>query len=344
MSFTRKRRSRRTATQDLRARKRHQRRRSQLERLEDRVTPAAWMNLTFDGFEDVFGSTQMDTDNDGIADTARSEVAKNVVRAAARHLETFIYDLNQSFGNKFDLTVRMDSSANAFGGTGGIDDFRIDPFTESPTGGTIKIGPGLDGDGDGRGDGVGYYLDPNPDDWAEFPNPVTPFVGNADTTHWSFHTHDFDNDGKDDIDEQSLADFYSLVLHEMVHALGFGSQAHATITDTNDADMSGPASGRGRLWVWNSSTVPHGLLTGTNGDEARDAPVHVANVSNIPQGFGDKVYSGLVDLMNPYYASNQRRLLSQLDLGVLTARMSTAFTTPRGVARSTACSTSTPGR
>jgi len=67
----------------------------------------------------------------------------------------------------------------------------------------VFLGRGNDTDMDGLGDGAGWYLDPQPDDWAEFPTVVNGFIGDADGASPA----------------NGLRDFYSLAAHEIGHAV-----------------------------------------------------------------------------------------------------------------------------
>src|SRR5262245_60953306 len=70
---------------------------------------------------------------------------------------------------------------------------------------SITIGSGNDTNGDGMGDGAGWYLDPNPNDNAEFAGSIfNAFVGQATPGGPA----------------SGLTDLYSIVTIEMNHALG----------------------------------------------------------------------------------------------------------------------------
>ena len=112
----------------------------------------------------------------------------------------------------------------------------------------------------------GYFLDPTPDDYAEFVGPIrNAFAADALSASPAFNR----------------PDFYSLVAHEIAHTLGmsnvakFNNQADPTTT----SDPQG--NGSGFFWAFDGAQVRH-LMTSFNGTVGggsdAGAPIHTASV------------------------------------------------------------------
>src|SRR5262245_48781835 len=183
------------------------------EPLENREVPATinWVNmgLANDGFAAVFG--------------AKAGQARAVVNAAIDSWERVISDFNNG-ANKIDLTIRMATEADAdtygFGGgditstAGQCPPGGIAVDDGKPVSALILLGRGNDGHGSG------YFIDPTPTDHSEFQGTMT----NAFVAH------------SDDPALAGKADFYSLALAELTHAIGITSKSGSTYKDLIDAD------------------------------------------------------------------------------------------------------------
>jgi hypothetical protein len=320
--------------------------RPRLEVLEDRVVPSTirWVNRgNGDGFTGLFGTALIDTNNNGTPDTPRDTVARRVVDAAIDAWERVIEDFNYSEGNYiYKLTVNISQNGSGFRASAGPT--ATDSVTGAPTAGSMTISRGLDGpdsnadwvdtDGDGtpdpRGDGIGWFLDPTPNDNSEFQGTiVNAYTGNAQNGSPARSTVDLNGDGTVD----PLFDLFTPVAHELGHALGFLDSPQVTAlsrraaqVDTVDgrtgADTDGDGVGNGPfagLWVFNGPSIQH-VLTGFNGGVLprpgatdRGAPVHSApagaNAYYLDSADNIVTYNGATDLMTPRFASHQRKLV-----------------------------------
>jgi hypothetical protein len=258
------------------------------EALEERrlLSTITWVNRGdgTDSFDTVFG--------------ANDDLARGVVDAALDAWERVIVDFNQDIDpgpgvinpNTLAITLSMNPGNTGFGGGAGAPasyDVNGHPLSRA-----INISSGQDTTGDGNGDGVGWYLDPNPNDHSEFAGPIfNAFVGQATPTGAAFN----------------LNDLYSLVTIEMNHALGVtnfadsGSPAwtgNPFLTNTGVADS---VDNPGTLFTFSGG--PSGvtaLLTSNNGGPGgtdTGNPLHVAlppqTNAGIPAGF-----SGALDVGN----------------------------------------------
>lgn len=263
-----------------------------LERLEDRnlLSTIVWVNRGdgMDQFDSTFG--------------ANDDLARSVVDAALDAWERLITDFQQAElvllpfphfenPNTIDITLSMNASGTGFGGGAGAP-AEYDSIGH-PLARAISIGRGNDTTGDGVGDGAGWYLDPTPNDYAEFAGPISnAFVGQATPGGAA----------------SGLVDLYSLVTIEMNHALGLtnfqdsGSPRWRTnnpyISNTGVADSIDTP---GTLWTFSGG--PSGvtaLLTSNNGGPGGSdtgLPLHVAlppqGNAGIPAGF-----TGALDVGN----------------------------------------------
>jgi hypothetical protein len=254
-----------------------------------------WTNraLASDNFTDTFG--------------ANAGAARAVVDAVIQQYERIISSMNWTGGaTQYSVNISMRSQAAPdFGGQCPPNQVVLDA-SGAPTGATIFLGRGNDIDSDGLGDGNGWYLDPTPNDWAEFPNVVNAFVGTAD--------------GGSPIANQR--DFYSLIAHEMGHAMGMTSQTGsnwrtflgAFSVDSGVAD----AGGAGNLWAYSSAAVGRVVLTDSDLNGQGVIGVHSA-VPGQSFNFNGQVYTSAADVMNnTFQGINGRRLLiSNLLIGTI---------------------------
>jgi hypothetical protein len=264
--------------------------------------------------------------SDGFASAfaANAPAARAVVDAAitswARLISNFNFDAGSTF--VYEMTISMATTGTSNGARAGPTAFttRGIPFRGDMTIGRGDDGPDVDVDVDGDGnpdkvgDGVGYFLDPTPFDSSEF----TYFNNNAFAAY-AFTGPAF---GQDDL--------YEIVLHEMGHAVGLlpSTQMKALSTntfnpDTIDSAKASPpvAPAIGNYWRFDGGEIKP-LLTSYDSGGGVISPFD----ANGPQHFapagasvtiGGTTYRGADDLMTPYYASSQRRLISENDIGML---------------------------
>jgi hypothetical protein len=242
---------------------------------------------------------------------ANNAMAMAVVDAVLDQYERVIEDFNYSGGTtQYNINISMrDQPTNPWGGQTDPDDVTVNG-SGAPSGANTFIGAGTDNTGDGVGDGVGYWLDPTPNDWSEFTTVVNAFVGNATAASPAF----------------GLRDFYSIVAHEVGHAIGMTSAdgsdwetfIGALSTDTGNPD----SSGGGNLWAIWPAAVGRAVITDTDLGSASGLPVHTA-VGGQTFMFNGQQYTSAVDVMNNTFGGNsgtgRRRLISNLQMGLIDA-------------------------
>jgi hypothetical protein len=276
-----------------------------MERLEDRsmLSTISWVNRGdgTDNFDTVFG--------------ANDDLARAVVDAALDDWEQLITNFQQAVlvpipvfpffdivnPNTIEITLSMDPTDTGFGGGAGAPadyDLNGHPLARS-----ISIDSGNDTTGDGMGDGAGWYLDPNPNDHAEFAGTImNAFVGQATAGGPAV----------------GLSDLYSIVTIEMNHALGltnFQDSGSPRWRDVNpfitDSGVADTIDNPGNLFTFVSGNVS-ALLTANNGGPGgtdTGLPLHVAR----PQtGTPVPGFSGALDVGNASYSGGQRYLPSLL--------------------------------
>jgi hypothetical protein len=242
-----------------------------------------WTNrgLASDNFASTFG--------------ANAGAARGVVDAVIRHYERVINDFNQpGGGNTINVTISMDSSGTGLGGGAGS-------YVVSNgymTGGAITIDRG------NNGSGSGWYLDPQPDDFAEFNGQIT----NA-----------FAVDAGAGSAAAGLSDFYTIIMAEMTHVLGVNSNTSTVFnaagtrewTDTSQADTA-EGGGIGTFHVFQGDLINH-LMTSNNGGSGgsdRNVPLHGAG-SGVNVNFAAQTWTGAQDAMNAVYEGSRRYLVPE---------------------------------
>jgi len=364
------------------------RRRLRIDELEDRTVPSTidWTNRgaivdrngdgdfldpneDSDGFNECFGTAFVDANGDGVNDGRAADLAREVIDATIRAWERVIVDFNYSDGtNTYKLSVNMNDAGGGFGASANF----FETKGGIPSKGWASISRGNDGgdpdgdwtdiDGNGtldpRGDGLGWFLDPTPDEWSEFG-----FVNNA----FSGATFiDLDLDGNGDLTTAAFGQFdlYTPVLHELGHALGFNSTPQMMalsantsapdrpdgiidvdgngVVDGNDLDGDGDIDGFdddgdgivdrpfANLWAFQGPTVSHLLTAFNSGASPTDfgGPVHsappgaTANVAGV-------TYVGADDLMNPVYFRDNRHLIPDTVAWILQDAYGYTIATPQ---------------
>ena len=236
--------------------------------------------------------------------------ARGVVDAVIAQYERIISSMNWTGGAtqySVNISMRNQSAGNNgdFGGQCPPGQVGIDA-SGAPVSATIFLGRGQDTNGDDLGDGAGWYLDPTPNDFAEFTNVVNGFVGTAGAGSPA----------------AGLRDFYSLVAHEMGHAMGMTSATGsdwrtnlgAFAVDSGVAD----ANGAGNLWAYSSASVGRAVLTDSDLNGQGVIGVHSA-VPAQSFNFNAQTYTAAADVMNnTFNGINGRRLLiSNLLIGTI---------------------------
>jgi hypothetical protein len=252
-----------------------------LDPLEERVVLSTinWVNegQASDNFAAVFGS--------------RASLARGVVDAAILSWEQVVTNFNQpGGGNTINVTISMGGAGTGWGGGTNVTSFNGSFLQGWPTAANISIGSGP------NGDGSGYFLDPTPSDWSEFRgNIVTPYSGLAQAGSPAA--------GK--------LDLYTVVLHELGHALGFGAYTRLQTTGyaTDTGVLASPGQpGLGYLWVFDGPSVTHLTTSDDAGVKDAGGPQHTAYYNQVVTWQGQPL-QGADDLMIPGPNWSERYLI-----------------------------------
>lgn len=261
--------------------------RPRLEPLEDRTVPSniVWVNRgnnsgeTNDRINEVFCVNT----NPNPPTCAAADAARAVVDAALNAWDRVIVNLNQQGGlNRLDVTIRMDSSDQSFSGSAGVDTL----IGNKPRTGSITLGRAYDLNGDGKGDGLGFFLDPTPNDNSEFQGEIrNAFV--------AYPTPGGSADNK--------ADLFNLVTIEMAHVLGLENRypglawrqnISGYLQDTGVLDVRDTP---GHLWAFNGPSGRALFTTNNAGLSDTQYPIHTAFPPNNIT-FGGFNYIGVEDV------------------------------------------------
>ena len=263
------------------------------------LSTIVWTNrgLAGDNFAATFG--------------ANAATARGVVDAALSHWARAIDNFNFDTATQFNVNISMRAPAGPLVPFSGDFGAQTNPANIAidadgiPTSAVILVGRGNDTSGDGLGDGAGYFLDPTPNDWAEFPNVINNFAGSADAASPA----------------NGLSDLYSLVAHEMGHAVGMTPAAgsdwlnrlnlFATDTGINDT------GGLGTLWAYNSATVGRVALTDSDGGSFGALAPHVARPGQTFNFNGQSYQSNVNVMNNSFNGLGRRHLINNLVVGML---------------------------
>lgn len=261
-----------------------------------------------DGFNAVFGS--------------QAAAARNVVDAALRSWAQVIDRFNYADRSNV-FTVNLLTQVDAPGNGG--ESFAASRYdtTGKPMQANILIESGTDGHGQG------WWIDPTPDDSAEFEGYISnPYAGDAQAGSPA----------------RGLNDLFTVVVHEMSHVLGLtGDPASALQRDANryltPTNRTDAYFGAGKLYTFTGPSV-QALLTSYNrfspdGDFGR--PLHTAEPANSFANSGGIGFFGAQDSNNAQYEYGRRYLPSYLDALILkdaygyTLAPSTSFATFQSV-------------
>jgi hypothetical protein len=283
-----------------------------IEALEDRTLMSVTLNWVNEGF--VAGRGDSDNFKAALGDNAAR--GRQVIHTALQEWQSVIYRLNrhdasvpERLQNAIDVTISILSD-----GSGGGADTTNYSFDANgiPTAATITINQF------GTSAGQAWYLDPNLWSSAFLGTPTNAFAGYA----------------KIGSAVANQSDLLEVVTHELGHAMGFKakrddtgaiSPVTALCTDTKTIDNSsgdGGTHGKGDFWAFTGTGGFTALLTafnsGLGGDSDAGGGNHFAPADASWTDPTTKVtYFGADDLMNPYYSSGQRRIVSLEDADVL---------------------------
>ncbi len=245
---------------------------------------------------------------------------RNIVDAALDHWERVITDWNRA-DNTTTLQVTVSISGSGFGGAAAP--AGVAPADGKPRTGGITLGSGSN-DADPNSSN-GWYLDPNPDDHAEFNGTIM----NA-----------FASNGPAGIGN----DFYSVVVAELTHVLGLVSdkfnnggdfdgyllESSGFLTDTNIAD-SAEGNGNGEFWVFEGPTIDHLMTTFNSGDPTATSWGNIVHSSGPGGGiaFNGQTWWGSDDAGNAFYGTGERTLPSFAMAHVLADAYGYSITEPQ---------------
>jgi hypothetical protein len=194
----------------------------------------------------------------------------------------------------YSLYVSMDSVGQSLGGVGTASHYN----GGRPDIGYAILGRGLDATGDGLGDGVGWFIDPTPNEHSEFVGNITnAYTGTAQPAgNPAF--------GKND--------FYTVVAAELTHCMGLTNGVNnfqnspylsaTTIPDTSDG------GGVGFFWTFAGPSISH-LMTTYGGGTDFGVPIHTAG-PGVPVTVGSQEFIGADDVGNAAYGPSQRMIVS----------------------------------
>ena len=233
----------------------------------------------------------------------QAALARQVVDAALNAWERVITDFNwpdNPDDNTFEVEITVDTGSTGCGGAAdtGADDDGV------PQDGDFELGAGGTC---GPNNNLAWWLDPTPNDSAEFRGEIAnAFALNATPLGLAAGRHDL----------------FTVVVVEMAHLLGISGDEDFLFEDLNDNTPPFTDTGQddaaydvGTLWVYDFGGVQV-LFTdnnGGNGGDDTDEPLHVAEpvLANLVNQ-GGKTFYGAQDVGNATYERGRRYLPSRL--------------------------------
>ncbi len=242
-------------------------------------------------FDDVFGTS--------------APLAQGVVDAALAAWSRVITSFNRADGTstlQINVSMNRDMNNNFVGGFGGAGG----PAPTAPEDGLPRTGSITVNAGNlsaNPNDNNGWFLDPTPNDYAEFQGDIlTPFAANQTTTIGS--------------------DLFSLVTAEITHVLGFISAKPGSTSFsgyrletsgfshfTNRPDDAEGGGNKGFYYTFDGPTIDHLMTSYSSGDTDTDSwgnVIHTAG-GTADISFAGKTWRGTEDDGNALY--NAERLL-----------------------------------
>ena len=232
------------------------------------------------------GSATSDTDrfNAVFGNTTDAELARGVVRAVIRAFENTIASFNYSpvpTDPSFHLHLDIADAGSGFGAGSAITNI----WNDKPKAGVVGMGGG------DTSPQRGWFLDPTPDDYAEFTGAfVNPFAAEG-----------LSGAARD------RPDFYSRVAHEIAHCLGMNNVARWNNRTANTNVPDNVHGGIGSFWTFSGPSIQH-LMTSFNGGVNSGAAVHTADAgANVT--VNNVNWRGAADLGNAGLAQGARFLI-----------------------------------
>lgn len=222
--------------------------------------------------------TNRGTLGDGFTSTfgANAATARSVVDRVLLDWSNAITSWNRADGTTtLQVSISMSNAGTGWGAGAAPSDATV-PADGKPRTGVMNLMRGSDTTGDGIGDGGGWYLDPRPQDSAEFlGNIINAFSGRPTTTTSNF-------------------DLYTVVSLEMTHVLGLisggsggmyngyklATSGYTTVLTAPDTAEAG-ASNTGTLGYFvkfDGPTIDHLMTTNNGGSGGSNwgSPIHTA--------------------------------------------------------------------
>ena len=260
------------------------------ERLEGRtLLSIVWQNK---------GSDSSDSDSFNAIFGAHADIARADVQQALDDWSAVIQNFNYAIGpNQLPVFISADGPAG-FGANASFGS----QYQGKPIQGSIDLNTGIASRPD-----RGYYLDPHPEDDAEFRgNIINAYAADAPSGSPAFGKYDL----------------YTVVVLEMAHELGlnnsggelFTEDPNHYLTDTGQTDKALV----GELWAYNGPDVQALFTTDNALTQDLGSPVHTAEpaAGNLVTLNG-VTYYGAQDSDNARFEINRRYLPSYLDALVL---------------------------
>jgi hypothetical protein len=220
--------------------------------------------------------------NNGFSLLGTSEAnARADVTAALFAWETVIQNFNQPGGGN-SISVNISVAGAGRGGVTGIAAVNAG----YPTAANISLGGGDDGHG------AGYFFDPTPYDNGEFEGTLV---------------NDFAGMAQNGSPAAGLTDFYTVVLHELGHAVGLAGSGtfYGSSPYNHETNVPNPPA---FFWVFQGPSVTHLMTSNNEGTQDAGVPIHSAWLDGNVTWNGQQVH-GVEDLMNAGLGPSERRLI-----------------------------------